>query len=142
MQTVHAIARTITQILQLIEVSYIPTDRMSITLRVQICRRHKVRHKNRCKFTKKSERQKDLEIFSYFCSINLKSNTMTTITLSYNERNKTAQAVVKFLESLGIFKILKDDEPNATTIKAIEEVKTGKTYKASSLQDMLNYLRN
>ena len=84
----------------------------------------------------------DLEIFSYFCSINLKLNTMTTITLSYNERNKTAQAVVKFLESLGVFKILKDDEPNATTIKAIEEVKSGKTYKASSLQDMLNYLRN
>ena len=51
---------------------------------------------------------------------------MTTITLSYNERNKMAQAVVKFLESLGIFKILKDDEPNATTIKAIEEVKKKK----------------
>ena len=85
---------------------------------------------------------KDLEIFfSYFCS-NTKVNNMTTITLSYNERNKTAQAVVKFIESLGIFKILKDDEPNATTIKAIEEVKSGKTYKASNLQDMLNYLRN
>ena len=83
-----------------------------------------------------------MEIFSYFCSINTKVNNMTTITLSYNELNKTAQAVVKFIESLGIFKILKDDEPNATTIKAIEEVKSGKTYKASSLQDMLNYLRN
>ena len=83
-----------------------------------------------------------MEIFSYFCSINTKVNNMTTITLSYNERNKTAQAVVKLIESLGIFKILKDDEPNATTIKAIEEVKSGKTYKASSLQDMLNYLRN
>lgn len=83
-----------------------------------------------------------MEIFSYFCSINTKVNNMTTITLSYNERNKTAQAVVKFIESLGIFKILKDDEPNATTIKAIEEVKSGKTYKASNLQDMLNYLRN
>ena len=46
---------------------------------------------------------------------------MTTITLSYSERNKTARAVVKFLESLGVFKILKDDEPNATTIKPIEE---------------------
>ena len=69
-------------------------------------------------------------------------SNMTTITLSYNERNKTAQAVVKFLESLGVFKILKDEEPNATTIKAIEEVKSGKTYKASSLDDMLNYLRN
>ena len=74
-------------------------------------------------FTKKSESKTDLEFFSYFCSINLKLNTMTTITLSYNERNKTAQAVVKFIESLGVFKILKDDEPNATTIKAIEEVR-------------------
>ena len=78
----------------------------------------------------------------YLCGINKRTCNMTTITLSYNERNKTAQAVVKFLESLGIFKILKDEEPNATTVKAIEEVKAGKTYKASSLQDMLNYLRN
>ena len=70
------------------------------------------------------KRKADLEFFSYFCGINTKPNTMTTITLSYNERNKTAQAVVKFLESLGVFKILKDDEPNATTIKAIEEVKS------------------
>ena len=62
-----------------------------------------------------------MDIFFYFCGINLKSSDMTTITLSYSERNKTAQAVVKFLESLGVFKILKDDEPNATTIKPIEE---------------------
>lgn len=50
---------------------------------------------------------------------------MATITFSYNARNKTAQAVIKFVESLGIFKVLKDDEPNGTTIKAIEEVKRG-----------------
>lgn len=75
---------------------------------------------------------------------NAKENrkTMETITLSYNPRNKTAKAVVKFIESLGIFKILKDGEPNETTIKAIEEVKRGNTYKASSVSDMMNYLRN
>lgn len=67
---------------------------------------------------------------------------MATITFSYNARNKTAQAVIKFVESLGIFKVLKDEEPNETTIKAIEEVKRGHTYKASNLNDMLNYLRN
>ena len=67
---------------------------------------------------------------------------MATITLSYDSRNKTAQAVVKFVESLGVFKILKDDEPNQTTVKAIEDVKAGKTYKASSVEDMLNFLRN
>ena len=66
---------------------------------------------------------------------------MATITLSYNERNKTAQAVIKFIETLGVFKVLKDDEPNKTTIKAIEDVKAGRTYKANNLQDMLNYLR-
>ena len=67
---------------------------------------------------------------------------MATITISYDSRNKTAQAVVKFIESLGIFKILKDEEPNQTTVKAIEDVKSGKTYKASSVDDMLNYLRS
>ena len=66
--------------------------------------------------------------FLTFAAQNTKTSDMTTITLSYNERNKTAQAVVKFLESLGVFKILKDDEPNATTIKAIEETRTGKTF--------------
>lgn len=67
---------------------------------------------------------------------------METITLSYNPRNKTARAVVKFIESLGVFKILRDDEPNQTTVKAIEEVKRGHTYKASSVGDMMNYLRS
>ncbi|KWW24955.1 MAG: hypothetical protein F082_1293 [bacterium F082] len=73
---------------------------------------------------------------------NKNSNTMATITLSYNGRNKTAQAVIKLIESLGVFKVLKDDEPNKTTVKAIEEVKAGKTYKAKSLNDMMNYLRS
>lgn len=67
---------------------------------------------------------------------------MATITISYDSRNKTAQAVVKFIESLGIFKILKDEEPNQITVKAIEEARAGKTYKASSVDDMLNYLRS
>ena len=51
-------------------------------------------------------------------------NTMATITFSYNKRNKTAVAAIKLMESLGVFKILKDDEPNQTTVKAIKEVKT------------------
>lgn len=51
--------------------------------------------------------------------------TMATITFSYNKRNKTAVAAIKLMESLGVFKILKDDEPNQTTVKAIKEVKTG-----------------
>ena len=67
---------------------------------------------------------------------------MATITFSYNKRNKTAVAAIKFMESLGVFKILKDEEPNQTTLKAIKEVKEGRTYRASSVSDMMNYLRN
>ena len=67
---------------------------------------------------------------------------MATITLSYNPRNKIARLTVKYLESLGVFRILKDEEPNKTTVKAIKEVKAGRTYKASSVGDMMNYLRN
>ena len=69
-------------------------------------------------------------------------NTMATITFSYNKRNKTAVAAIKLMESLGVFKILKDDEPNQTTVKAIKEVKAGHTYRASSVGDMMNYLRS
>lgn len=53
-------------------------------------------------------------------------NIMATITLSYNGRNKTAQTVIQIIESLGIFKVLKDDEPNDVTVKAIKDVKAGK----------------
>ena len=67
---------------------------------------------------------------------------MKTITLSYDGRSKTAQAVIRFIESLGIFKIMKDDEPNQTTLKAIDDVKKGRTYKAANLDDMLNYLKS
>lgn len=63
---------------------------------------------------------------------------MATITISYDSRNKTAQAVVKFIESLGVFKILKDDELNRTTVKAIEEARAGKTFKAKDGYDLID----
>ena len=68
--------------------------------------------------------------------------TMTTITLGYDRRNKMAKAIVDFIEATGLFKIMKEDEPNEETKKAIEEVKSGKTFKARDLQDMINYLNN
>ena len=114
-------ARTITLLLLIIEVSHVSIRKTSITLRVPLCWRHRFRLRTAAKIQRNRKSQTELDIFFYFCGINLKSSNMTTITLSYSERNKTAQAVVKFLESLGVFKILKDDEPNATTIKAIEE---------------------
>ena len=67
---------------------------------------------------------------------------MATITLNYDGRNKMAKAIVEFIEKTGLFTLLKDDEPNETTIKAIEEVKKGKTYKAKDLQEMMDYLHS
>jgi hypothetical protein len=46
-----------------LEISQVSNYKTSITLRVQICRRHKVRHKNCCKYTKKSERQSGFVVF-------------------------------------------------------------------------------
>lgn len=65
---------------------------------------------------------------------------MTTITLQYDGRNKIAKSLITMIEESGLFLILKDDKPNETTLKAIKEAKTGKTFKATKLQDMVNYL--
>jgi len=53
-----------------------------------------------------------------------------------------AKAVVDFIEATGLFKIMKEDEPNEETKKAIEDVKSGKTFKARDLHDMINYLNS
>ncbi len=75
-----------------------------------------------------------------FAEINKKA--MTTITLGYDRRNKVAKAIVDFIEATGLFKILKEDEPNEETKNSIEDVKSGKTFKARDLHDMINYLNN
>ena len=35
-----------------------------------------------------------------------------------------------------------EEEPNEETKKAIEDVRSGKTFKARDLQDMISYLNN
>ena len=70
------------------------------------------------------------------------NNAMATITLNYDGRNKMARAIVDFIEKIGLFTLLKDDEPSETTVKAIEELKEGKAYKANDLQEMLDYLHS
>ena len=67
---------------------------------------------------------------------------MKTITLSYDGRNKTAKAVIKFIETLGIFTILYDTEPNETTKQAINDAHNGNTYKSKNLEDMYAYLKS
>ena len=77
----------------------------------------------------------------YLC--NWKNNdAMATITLNYDGRNKMAKAIVDFIGKTGLFTMLKDDEPNETTIKAIKEVREGKTLKAKDLQETLDYLHS
>ena len=65
---------------------------------------------------------------------------MATITLQYDARNKASRAIIEMIERSGLFDILKDEEPNETTIKAINEAKAGKTFKTKKLQEMFNYL--
>ncbi len=67
---------------------------------------------------------------------------MTTITLGYDRRNKVARAIVDFIEATSLFKIMKEEEPNEETKRAIEDVKSGNTFRAKNLQDMINYLNN
>lgn len=67
---------------------------------------------------------------------------MKTLTLSYDGRNKTAKTVIKFIESLGIFTILRDEEPNETTKQAMRDAHNGNTYKAKNLNDMYEFLKS
>ncbi len=73
---------------------------------------------------------------------NKKNNIMAVITIDYDEHNKTARAIIKLIEESGLFTILKDDEPNETTKQAIRDAQSGKTYKAKSFDDLVNYLEN
>ncbi|MBQ0074026.1 MAG: hypothetical protein KBT34_07505 [Prevotella sp.] len=51
---------------------------------------------------------------------------------------KKALMMIKGIASVRVISQSKATRLNATTIKAIEEVKAGKTYKASSVDDLLN----
>ncbi len=62
---------------------------------------------------------------------------MTYITI--DTKTKQAQKFVELLETLPFAKILK--EPNATTKKAIEDARNGKTRKAKSLDNLFNDLK-
>lgn len=52
---------------------------------------------------------------------------MTTIEISYNEKNTIAKKAIDFLLSLGVFKIHEIDSPaKKKTLKAIEDSKKGR----------------
>ena len=52
---------------------------------------------------------------------------MTTISLSYNEKNTVAKKAVEFILSLGVFKVQEQSSPaRRKTLKAIESARKGK----------------
>lgn len=65
---------------------------------------------------------------------------MTTISLSYNERNVAAQKAIDFLLSLGLFKV-NFDTPSAAkkkTLAAIREAKEGRNVtRCATFEDYL-----
>ena len=57
---------------------------------------------------------------------------MATYTVTINERTKAGKSLVGYLRSLGVI-----DEPNATTMAAITEIRNGGGNRCDSLDDYL-----
>ena len=65
---------------------------------------------------------------------------MTTVAISYNEKNAIAKKAMEFLLSLGVFKIHEVTSPvKRKTMKAIECARTGKgVTQCDSFEEYLN----
>ena len=66
---------------------------------------------------------------------------MTTIIME--SKSKAAQIMVEFLKTQSYVKVIDDMEhiPNRTTIKAIEEARSGKVIKAQNVKELLEKLK-
>ena len=62
-------------------------------------------------------------------------NTMGTYTITINEKTSVGKNLVAYLKSLGVIK--QED----TTLKAIKEVKEGKTTHCKTFNDYLNAVK-
>ena len=64
---------------------------------------------------------------------------MTTIAISYNEKNTIARKALDFLLSLGVFKVHEVTSPaKKKTLKAIESARTGKDItRCNTFEDYL-----
>ena len=61
---------------------------------------------------------------------------MRTVTLEYDGRNAIAKKTLDYILSLGVFKLKEDHYPNAETIEAINELKSGKCKSYDSYEEM------
>lgn len=74
----------------------------------------------------------------------LTAEIMETITLNISNPTiiPSLKKVLRSIEGVAIVpqrrKTMVTDVPNATTVKAINDVKAGRTYRASSVDDLLN----
>ena len=57
---------------------------------------------------------------------------MATYTITVNEKTKQGKSLITYLRSLGVIK-----EPNATTLKAIDEIRSGKVTRCNSFEEYL-----
>lgn len=64
---------------------------------------------------------------------------MATYTITVNERTKSGKGLVNYLKSLGIIK--KENEPNDTTLKAINEIKNGEVTRCKTFEEYLNAVK-
>ena len=65
-----------------------------------------------------------------------------TMALAFDPNDQATLAIIKMIESCGLFSVMREDTPNAETLQALDDAHNGKTYKAKNLDDLLNYLEN
>ena len=66
---------------------------------------------------------------------------MATYTISVNERTGAGRSLVAYLRSLSVI-VEPKTKPNRTTMKALEEFKTGKVTRCKSFDDYLEAVSN
>ncbi|MCM1502678.1 MAG: hypothetical protein NC115_08465 [Bacteroidales bacterium] len=61
---------------------------------------------------------------------------MATYTITINERTKAGRGLVNYLRSLGVI-----EEPNATTLKAMEDVENGNVTVYKTFEEYLESVK-
>jgi hypothetical protein len=64
---------------------------------------------------------------------------MTTVIIT--NKSKAANQMVEFLKTQPYAKVIEEDEPNEVTLRAIEELNTGKTIICDNFDDYLKKVK-
>jgi hypothetical protein len=64
---------------------------------------------------------------------------MTTVIIT--NKSKAAKQMVEFLKTQPYAKVFEEDEPNAVTLRAVEELKTGETITYKNSGELISKLR-